>query len=53
MTKNGALLRLQNRTEQLARLILLGAPAVILLEQRRLVRQAAEWVINPPSEIPD
>jgi hypothetical protein len=53
MTKDTALLRLQNRTAQLARLMLLGAPAVIIAEQRRMVAQAAGWVSSPPPEIPD
>jgi hypothetical protein len=53
MNKNTALLRLQNRTEQLVRLVLLNAPAIIIEEQRRMMRQAAEWVISPPPEIPD
>jgi len=53
MTKDTALLRLQNRTEQLARLMFPGAPAVILAEQRRMITQAAGWVASPPPEIPD
>ena len=53
MTRDTALLRLQNRTNQLARLMLLNAPAVIVARQRQLVRQAADWVACPPPEIPD
>jgi len=53
MTRDTALLRLQNRTDQLARLMLLGAPDIIIQEQRRMIRQAAGWVENPPPEIPD
>ena len=53
MTKESALLRLQNRTEQLTRMVLLGAPDVIVQEQRRLVHQAAQWVTSPPPEFPD
>jgi hypothetical protein len=53
MTRETALLRLQNRTERLVRMILLDAPDIIVVEQRRLVRQAAGWVDNPPPEIPD
>ena len=53
MTKDGALRRLQGRTEQLARLVLLGAPKIILAEQRRMVAQAREWVDDPPAHIPD
>jgi hypothetical protein len=53
MTRDTALLRLQNRTEQLACMVIQGAPQIILDEQRRMVRQAREWVDNPPPEIPD
>jgi hypothetical protein len=53
MTRETALLRLQNRTERLARMVLLEAPDIILDKQRQLVRQAARWVEDPPPEIPD
>lgn len=53
MTKTTALLRLQNRTEQMMRLVLLNAPEVILAEQRRMIAQARGWVDDPPAEIPD
>lgn len=53
MTKDTALRRLENRTAQLARLKLLGAPSLIIENQRRLVSEAGEWVDAPPADIPD
>lgn len=53
MTRETALLRLENRTEQLMRLAVLGAPEIILDNQRRIVREARQWVDDPPPEIPD
>lgn len=53
MTKENALRRLEYRTETLARLVLLGAPEIILENQRQLVAIAEGWVSSPPPDIPD
>jgi hypothetical protein len=53
MTKEGALRRLEQRTEQLLRLEGLGAPEVILDNQRLMVTEARMWVEDPPVWIPD
>jgi hypothetical protein len=53
MTLETALRRLENRTAQLVRLAVLGAPEIILANQRRMVTEARGWVDSPPPEIPD
>lgn len=53
MTRETALRRLENRTEQLVRLVMLGAPEIMLEKQRDLVSRARGWVDNPPPEEPD
>lgn len=53
MTLETALRRLENRTEQLARLVALSAPACLLEQQRKMVAEARGWIDSPPPEIPD
>jgi hypothetical protein len=40
LTLDEALLRLQNRTERMTRLVSLGAPEIILEGERKLIREA-------------
>ena len=53
MTLESALRRLEYRPEQLARMVSLGVPLIVIENQRRLVSQARGWVDSPPADILD